>query len=181
MINKQEFKFIRDLHWEEVFIFWYENEGHKENWINLAKERGYNSWADWRLSSYADKFECQKVDWGLYEIQNAPRVIADFYGGPFRTWVENYYEGQETKSFAELIKNSEVKNKTAVQAMSLNFPVDKKITFLQLQDRIYVIEGMHRCCALALMNEKGIELSKPLQVIIGRSHLAKLPVVGKNK
>lgn len=55
-------KLIRKCEWEEVFLLWYKNEGERENWNRLAKERGFASWADWRLKGYARRFECEKAE-----------------------------------------------------------------------------------------------------------------------
>ncbi len=102
IINKKDFKLIRSLKWEEVFLFWYQCEGTQQNWINLAKQRGFASWADWRLTSYGIPFECAKADWSLYEIFNPAQIIPKFYGGPFKTWIKRYYSGAKEKTFEEL-------------------------------------------------------------------------------
>lgn len=167
---------IRKLKWEEVFLFWYLNEGERENWKNLAKERGFASWADWRLTACAKKLKCQDVDWGLYEVIAPGKVISKFYGGQFRVWTENYYSGEETKSFKDLSSLEEIINNPTINAMMDNFPVDKTIICLELADgRIFTIEGMHRCCALALMERQGKPTPKSLRVIIGKTELKEFP------
>ena len=47
ILDKKNFKKIEPLTWKEVFSFWYDNEGENPDWINLAKERGFESWKDW--------------------------------------------------------------------------------------------------------------------------------------
>ena len=179
MFNNQNIKLVRKLNWEEVFCFWYENEGKRENWIELAKKRGFASWAEWRLNAYAIRFECRSADWGLYEISNPAETAAKFYGGPFKTWVERHYNKKETMSFSELAKLPKIKEQLAVKAMVENFPQDKIITCLALGNKIFTIEGMHRSCALAVMNQKGKDLILPLRFAIGISNLKKLPVAGR--
>ncbi|PIR94208.1 hypothetical protein COT97_02485 [Candidatus Falkowbacteria bacterium CG10_big_fil_rev_8_21_14_0_10_39_11] len=171
---------IRDLRWEEVFLFWYQNEGHNENWQNLARDRGFASWADWRLQSYAQPFDCPGADWALYRIENPAEFFSSCFGGPFRTWVDKYYDGQPTKTFSELINNPELIQKEAVQKMQTDFPVGSVICCLEVGAEIFVIEGMHRACALALMYKNGHELSQPITIAIGQSKLTTLPIVGKN-
>lgn len=63
--------------------------------------------------------------------------------------------------------------------MARDFPIDKIISCLQVGDKIYTIEGMHRSCALALLNGQGQDLNNKLFIAIGKSKLDKLPVVGK--
>ena len=177
---KSEFKLIRRLKWEEVFLFWYLNEGENPSWQKLAMERGFASWAEWRLCGYADRFDCMNADWGLYQIDKPAEVIAGMYGGPFRTWIEKYYGGEVTKKFVELAEMSEIVAIPTIQAMKNNFPDSKVITVLTVGGKNFVIEGMHRSCALALMNHEGRELDKPLILAIGKSKLESLPTVGRN-
>ena len=178
-MRDERFKIIRKLSWEEVFLFWYQNEGESESWNELARERGYASWAEWRLKGYAERFECASADWGLYEVSEPAKVFSSFYGGPFRTWIEKYYKGEKIKTFAELAKDSEIRKKEAVQSMQKSFPSDKVICCLDVQGKIFVIEGMHRACALGVMNLKGQDLDQPLLVAVGKSKLKELTIVGQ--
>jgi len=47
---KKELEFIRELTWEKVFEFWRESEGEDSEWALHAKERGFDSWEEWRKS-----------------------------------------------------------------------------------------------------------------------------------
>lgn len=172
---------IRKCEWEEVFLTWHENEGKSPNWINLAKERGFASWADWRLNGYAKKFECSQADWGFYEVSDPAEVVSGWFGGPFRTWIEKHYNHEKTKSFAELISQSDISEQAGVKFMTENYPVETVITALELNDgSIYVIEGMHRACALALMSRDSKVAPERLVFAIGKSKLSELPPVGQN-
>ncbi|MDD5341537.1 MAG: hypothetical protein PHC97_03845 [Patescibacteria group bacterium] len=177
----ENIKLIRKCEWEEVFLEWYKNEGNNQGWINLAKERGYASWADWRLNGYAKRFECAKTSWGFYEITDPSHVILNWYGGPFRTWIARYYDKEKTKSFKELVERSDVANLSYVQEIMKNYPKDSVITALKLKNgKIFVVEGMHRACALAIMAKEGKPLESKLIFAIGESDLDELPAVGKN-
>ena len=171
---------IRLVQWEEVFLEWYKSEGENPNWLELAKSRGYNSWAEWRLDGYAKRFGCEKARWGFFEITNPGEVVKDWFGGPFRTWIERHYSGAKTKTFAELAQEPAILGQAAVKAMTVDYPVNSVISALKLPDkRIFVIEGMHRACALAVMNAQGKTTPK-LIFAIGKSKLAELPAVGLN-
>lgn len=174
-------KHLRNLEWEEVFLEWHKNEGQKPDWLALAKERGYESWADWRIRGYARRFECEKAEWSLVEIENPSEVVATWYGGPFRTWIERWYGGEVTKTFAEIVTHPDIVAHAGIRERAAHYRSGNVITALQLTDgRIIVIEGMHRSCALALMAAEGRPYQGPLTFAIGKSALAELPPVGKN-
>ena len=176
ILDKKNFKKIEPLTWKEVFSFWYDNEGENPDWINLAKERGFESWKDWRMQAYALPFGCDKADWSLYEVEHPEKVICNFYGGPFSTWVKKFYGGDREKKFSELAENKELQGYKKIQDIISNFPVDKVITCLDLNGKIYVIEGMHRSTSLAIMNKNKIKAPEKVLFAIGKSDLEKLPL-----
>jgi hypothetical protein len=177
----QQINLIRPCHWEEVFLTWYKNEGENPDWINLAKERGFASWADWRLNDYARRFECEKVEWGFYEINDPSEVVSDWFGGPFRTWIEKYYNGEKTKSFKELVDKPDLFSQPKIDDLTEGYPKDSIISALKLKNgKIYVIEGTHRSCALALMKKQGKNYPGKMIFAIGESKLDELPIVGQN-
>jgi len=177
----EQIKLIRQCEWEEVFLLWFENEGKTSHWAELAKERGFASWAEWRLKGYARRFECEKAAWGFYEVSNPSEVVLSWFGGPFRTWIERHYDGEKTKSFSELASRSDISNHATVRAMTENYPKDSVISALELSDgRIFVIEGMHRTCSLAVMAKENKSFADKLIFAIGRSQLSELPAVGQN-
>lgn len=177
----EQIKLIRRCEWEEVFLCWYKNEGERENWNKLAKERGFASWTDWRLKGYARRFECEKANWGFYEIPNPPDTVSNWFGGPFRTWIERYYGGEKTKSFSDLAAHPTIANNATIISMTKDYPKDSIISALKLSNgKIFVIEGMHRTCALALMAKEGKPFSGKLIFAIGDSQMSELPPVGQN-
>jgi hypothetical protein len=177
----ERIKLIRECVWEEVFLEWYKNEGETPHWKELAKERRFNSWADWRINGYARRFECEKAKWGFYEVSNPSQVVLSWFGGPFRTWIERHYDGQKTKSFSELASRSDISNHATIRAMMENYPKDSVVSALELSDgRIFVIEGMHRTCALAVMAKENKPFPEKLVFAIGKSQMLELPAVGQN-
>ena len=180
-MNDQRIKLIRPCEWEEVFLEWYKNEGTNPNWIKLAQDRGHASWADWRINGYARRFACAQADWALYEIIDPAAVVSGWYGGPFRTWIEKWYNGGKAKTFSELADLPTIASHAGIRSRIENYPVDSAISALELPDgRVFVIEGMHRACALALAKKEGKPTPEKLLFAIGRSDLSELPPVGKN-
>lgn len=181
MTTDKSIQIIRPLCWEEVFLFWYEAEGKNPDWINLARERGFASWVDWRLKGYAERFQCADAKWGLYEIEQPGELVSTWYGGPFRTWIDRHYGGVKTKTFGELANQEDVFNHPGIKAMVENYPNHSVVIALKLTNgRMVVIEGSHRACALALMTKNNQDYPGKLIFAIGESSLSDLPTVGQN-
>lgn len=174
-------KLIRQCEWEEVFLNWYKSEGENPQWNALAKERGFASWADWRLRGYAKRFKCDKAKWSLYEIRNPSQTVLNWYGGPFRTWIEKYYNGKNTISFSKLTSRQDVVSIPSIRSIKENYPKETIISALKLKDgRFFIVEGMHRTCALALMAKEGRPLVGKLIFAIGDSNMNELAPAGQN-
>lgn len=176
MINKN-FKIIRKLRWEEVFLFWYNCEGLNPHWIKTAKKHGFASWAEWRLNSCINAFKCLEINWGLYEALDLQKEILQLFGAPYKTFMDRYCGGKKIGKISNLAKCSEVKKNEIIKNMADNFLENETIICLEVGGRLYVIEGMHRCCALAIMINEGKKLPEKLKFAIGISPLKKLPVI----
>lgn len=162
-------KLIRECHWEEAFLLWYKNEGENYDWIELAKSKGYASWADWRLSEHADRFKCKSRQWSLYEISEASQVVANWFGGTFSTWIERYYDGEQSRKFSELAQRDDIQNINKIKRLIDDYPKDSVITAIEKEGgEMMVIEGMHRSCALALMAQRGLPFNGKLIFAIGK-------------
>lgn len=171
---------IKDLDWENVFDLWKKSEGTNAGWISLARERGYKSWAEWRLKEYAYPFDCHNAKWGLYKIKDPGSVISEWFASPFRTWIDRHYEGDSTKTFAELAQKAGIRYNPKVKSLTNNYPAHTIIIALRLADgRIFVVEGSHRACALAMMAKEN-KAPSSLIFAIGESDLTELPIVGQN-
>jgi len=164
----ENLQLIKKLTFEEVFEYWRRNEAHQEGWNRLAKERGYASWEEWRMS-YAKRFRCQEPEWSLYEIADPTKTVSQFWGGPFSGWVKNYYGGQISKSFAELAQSDYLRENPKVKDMLENFPKDTIMTGIRVAKKIYIIEGMHRAVALSIMNYKRMKFSGKVFIALADS------------
>lgn len=175
----KDLKLIKKLSWNEVFFIWQENEKDNPNWQKLTKERGFASWEDWRLQGYALPFGCDKASWSLYESSDATKVIPYFYGGPFKGWIEKHYGGKKEMTFKKLAKLPELANHPAIVRMKADFPQDSIVICLMVQEKIYVIEGMHRSVTLAIMAKEGNDKKVSLRLAIGRLPFKELTKVGQ--
>lgn len=173
-------EFIKDLTWGEVFEFWRTNEEDRPNWQEHWKSRGFNSWQEWRME-YAGPFRCPEAKWSFYEIKNPVRNVPFFYGGPFRSWIERFYKSGNPLTFAQLAELPDIQRHQGTNEMVANFPKDSIITGLIVDGEVYIIEGMHRCAALALMNQRGLKHDNKVSIALAESPGGILPVVGRSQ
>jgi hypothetical protein len=159
---------IKNLSWKDVFAIWRKNEAHQEGWNKLARERGYASWEEWRLS-YTKRFGCPELKWSLYDIIDPVDTVSEFWGGPFSGWVDRYYEGEVTKRFDEMALNVALEENPKVKDMLVNFPSDTILTGIKVDNRIYIIEGMHRASALAMMKLNKTEFIGKVRIALAES------------
>ncbi len=178
---KKNLKFIKSLTWSEVFEVWRQNEDYPEShWIALWQERGFKSWDDWRMV-YAQKFDLPKLnDWALYEINDPMQFIPQICGGSFSSWVERYYKGEDNPTFAQIVKHPDVQSHQGIIKFMKDFPKETTISAVILGDKIAVVEGMHRCAAMALADLKNQKIETKMQICLATHYLDKLPIAGKN-
>ena len=147
---------------KDVFETWRENEEHVEHWKEFYKG---SSWLEWRLQFFA-KFNGPNQDWYRCSIAN-PEVILEFRGGPFRGWKNQYYGDCLMPPFKTIAKNPKIAEQPYIRNLSENFPKETIITALNTDDfGMFVIEGMHRCAAVALALEEGREIDSDITVIV---------------
>ena len=176
MIDKN-FQMIRELEWEEVFLSWYKSEGKNSHWIETAKKYGFASWETWRLSLCVNNLKCRETKWGLYKSSDIKEVITQLFGAPYRTFMDRYCGSERVGKICQLINNPEVGKNDFIKRLVDNFLEDETIICMKVDGNLYVIEGMHRCCALAIMIDQGKELPKKIRFAIGISPLEELPVI----
>lgn len=151
--------------WEKIFEIWRETEADQEKWVNYYQGKGFSSWKDWR-QSYVERFGYNKKSWDIYSIIRPLEVVPHFHGGPFRTWINKYYHGEELPTFQRLVEMGDVKANSAVVEISKNFPLKTFLIGLLIDGEVVIIEGMHRCCAMTLMKEQKEELKSIVEIAL---------------
>jgi hypothetical protein len=154
MIDHNSFPFIRSLSADEVFSQWRDGEMHLPRWIEHYKNAGFDSWDAWREHTIKD-LHFKDLAWKLYRIENPTLIVPSFLGGPFRTWMDKYYNGAEAITFSELIKNKTLQENPIVQGIFRDFPKETHLIGFITEQGVMIIEGMHRCCAVALAAAEG--------------------------
>ncbi|MDD4995229.1 MAG: hypothetical protein PHW53_02065 [Patescibacteria group bacterium] len=158
----ENFKFIRDIGWDEVFQHWHEREGSREEWQKVATEvKGYPDWQSWRKAS-ADFIGAEGRNWKLYEILNPNEVMPKFLIGPWQNWQKNFQE-KNKHTFEDLIRMCPdwVNANGKIQQIKNNFPEQNEFIGIYFKEsgKFVLFEGTHRASAIAQAVAEG----KPIE------------------
>lgn len=168
---------IRDLTWEEVFYIWRKNEAGNPKWQEHWENRGFKSWEEWRMQ-YAGPWRCAERSWALYAIIDPEKTIPKFQGGPFKTWIERHYGGKPKPTMVELAAREDMQTNQDNLNLLNNFPKETTLTGLIQDGEVVIIEGMHRCVAVALAAQQGRDLSTHITIALADASGENLPTVG---
>jgi hypothetical protein len=179
-VNNKDLQYIKDLSWEEVFEIWRKNESYKNKWEAHYKSRGFNSWEEWRKSG-AEPLHPEKRKWRLYNVKNPVKTVPEFRGGPFQSWVKYFYLGEDCPTLAKLTEHPGVKFHKGIREVMENFPKETIITGAVTRNGIVILEGMHRCLAIALANAEDKRIKTILNIALTEYLEDKMPILGGNK
>lgn len=168
---------VKPLSWADVFSLWRDGESHLPRWIEHYRESGFGSWDDWRSNTLKDLHQ-QGLDWRLCELMDPVLHVPDFIGGPFRPWIARYYEGAESRTFREIVTSPALRANPIVHEMMANFPRETYLVGLLTRAGIVVIEGMHRCCALALAAETNTTIDSKVSIALA-PYSSEIPEMGR--
>jgi len=172
---------IKDLTWPEVFEIWRKNEDYpNSHWISHWQSRGFKSWEEWR-QTYVQPLGLSDLKWQLFYLPEPLIALPFCHGGPFRSWVELYYHGQTTPSFASLALDPEVEKNSGVQFMLKNFPAQTIISGVVINGKIIIVEGMHRAAALAVAAKNWVKLKTEIKLALAIHNKNELSIVGHFK
>ncbi len=143
-------RIMKPLSWEDVFGIWRENEYSVPAWQKLAKERGFDSWEEWRMT-YVRQLGLGSLVWQLFEVTSPVIQVPHFHCGPFQNW-RKYYQGKNTIPFKRMVDLPVVKENNKVITFLENFPFETTIIGVRVGESVVIVEGTHRCMALALAN-----------------------------
>jgi hypothetical protein len=179
LISQEKLTLTEDISWPDVFAIWRYNEAFPgSHWHEHYRGRGFNTWEEWRLT-YVRPLHLDKLSWRLYTVVDPKQTGPQFCGGPFRSWVELYYQGKEHPQFSQIIKHPQIENNETILHLISNFPDQTTLSGVILNDKIIIVEGMHRCCALALAANKGIKVATQVKIALAESDQPELPLIGQ--
>lgn len=155
-LNSDDFEYVKEDNWATVLEIWKQHENNDHYHFTFDKEQ-HNSWLDWRMGMI-DQLQLSEMSWKKYKILNPSTTVPKFYGGPFKDWIERYYDDNFSDKLEVVAKNhfDEMTSRSFYKEINEHKPqVD--ILALGFENRIYVIEGMHRSMTICLNNLKGLE------------------------
>jgi len=168
--------------WNKVFNYWRENEtGPNSHWNTFWPSQGFKSWEEWRQHTHAN-LHGEQLSWELYDMADPLELVPTFRGGPFRSWTKWFYSAfnSDAPTFAELVQHPGVSSNWFILELAKNFPDKSVITGVRTPDGIVIVEGMHRCCALALRAKWNKSLNGPVPLVLAE-YPNKLPMLGAEK
>ena len=172
-------KLISSIFWSSIFDDWRRMEASQPSWKEHWEKRGFSSWDEWR-NDYIGPFRPASLTWFLYKIKDPVNVLPLFYGVPSKTWIRMAYEGETTKQLKEILEAPVVCENPKIFGIGKNFPRKTMLTGVLHEDRIVLVEGMHRACVLA-----GWGKNKPFEgevlIALALWNEKDLPVIGGNQ
>ncbi len=168
-------KYIHDIEWRDIFAVWRAYEAYQKMWEEHWRERGFASWDEWR-KNYIAPLKPKKLKWQVFRIEKTFLDAPKIYGVPSRGWVKNIYNGKKTIPLAEVVELVGGEKNEKIKAVKDNFPYQTMLTGVINQDRIVLVEGMHRATALAMMKEG--ELIGDVVIALAEYN-GELPLLGK--
>ncbi|OGL36781.1 hypothetical protein A3A68_02460 [Candidatus Saccharibacteria bacterium RIFCSPLOWO2_01_FULL_48_13] len=174
----KDLKYIRRQTWDEVFNTWQSNEdgpGFKRVYL----DRGYADWQAWR-NTVVQRLHLDELDWSLYDVQSPAITVPSFHGGPFKPWIERYYDGANEPTFEQIIKfpGTDIQSRRKfVDIIKASKDVD--LVGLLKDKKIYIIEGMHRCVAITLAASRNKSFNASVRISLANSNLSHFPMEGE--
>lgn len=149
---------IGAISWSKLFHNWENGEAKQIGWIRHYRDRGFSSWREWRTTAYQG-LRPQKRKWTLYKVERPEQVVPAWFIGPFRGWRIHYHGRAVT--FRTLARRPAIQRNVKIKSIERNFPKSTQLIGVIWRNRIVVIEGTHRACAVALaaQQQKNIKTS----------------------
>jgi hypothetical protein len=157
---------------------WRKGEVWQESWKKHWEERGFDSWEEWR-NAYVKPLHPEKLEWFLYKIKSPLEIFPGIYGVPSRSWVDKAYGGKTTKRLKDIVRTKLFVENEKIKEIKNNFPKNTLFTGLVHEDKIILIEGMHRACALTSW-DKSKKLECDISIALAEWTKKEIPVVGGN-
>ena len=171
-------EYVHDIEWQDIFAVWRAYEAYQKMWQEHWQERGFQSWDQWRQNYIAPIKPIEK-EWSVWQVKKPTIDFLEIYGVPSKGWQQNVYpSGVNTLPLKEIIELTGVnpdKNEK-VEAVKKNFPYQTMLTGIIHQDKIILVEVMHRALALVTMSEGDIKGDVVLALAECKGEL---PMIGK--
>lgn len=153
-----------NISWSTVLDGW--REGEEAQWEPLYTQRGYDSWWEWR-ESYMKELHLADRTWTQEVIEDPHAYVKQLHIGGYRGWHQYRPEGIEAATFEEVVTpptdnemnyagEARVNPRTNEKIMSLVGQLkDTTILVLKSGDFQVLLDGHHRCAAIAIESTDG--------------------------
>lgn len=164
MKSNDELQFVKPLTWDEVFDIWRGNEENEEHWKIYYKAKNFNSWGEWR-KKYIEPIRAMNKEWGLYRILDPMKTVPAFHSGRYKGWLP-FYGGQKFPTFYEIMRHPDIDKHKGIPEFMNNFAKKTTIIAWLAKQGVVIIEGMHRCAAIALAAKQGKKIETEMHVAL---------------
>lgn len=154
-LPKDEFVLQRPVTWEEIYAEWEAGEGSQPPVKKLYTDRGFDTWREWRNAAVTESFNCAQRKWFLYQMPTPHHTVPRLYGGTFESWRTKWYQGELVRTFEWIVAQFPPEERAEYASLVERFPVPTTLIGIKFDEKIIIIEGMHRCCAIALAEREG--------------------------
>ncbi|MDG1949312.1 MAG: hypothetical protein P8J32_00640 [bacterium] len=164
-----------NIEWKQVLKGWREAE--EAHWTNFAKERGYDSWWEWR-KSYVTDLGLEERAWTEEVLDDPHSYVKQLHIGGYRGWKKYRPANVDTATFeqvatspteGELSYAGEERVDVRVNGRVQEFVRklhDTTILVLRSGDIEVLLDGHHRCAAIAIEGQDGTKSEFNLTVQI---------------
>lgn len=180
-LDPQLFSKPQPTSWEEIFDVWQKREANIPGWKEHWEEQGYKTWDAWRKATHAAIFEKKDLQWKYFKIRDPLMSVPNFRIGTFRGWNQTYAEGKQSPTFADVADNPKLAENEKVQAIMADFPKETEIIGIVVGGEIVVVEGMHRCSAIALAAKEGRAIDTEMTIALAEYPGKEVPKFGLSK
>lgn len=164
-LRYEHFGFVGVRTWQQVLGTWAQQELTNDVWQAECARRGM-TWFEWRKSTI-DFFQLERRRWVVLQVRRPMVVVPRLRGGEHPDWERLYYDGQRCPTFSWLAANSTVESNPMVQRALASFPPRSTIIAVERGGSAVVVDGMHRCSALAFAARNGAAVAANLTLAIG--------------
>lgn len=161
-MTPQNLELLEEVTWEdEVLVEWTRLEVGNESWEQFAKEvKGWSSRAEWRAYQFA-LLTPEKRLWKKYKVTKPNNTFPQFYPGPFQGWQAQCSKPLQT-TYQELVQQKPlwVEENSGIQRFQNSLDASYYWgVYFPHNDRIYLMDGSHRCAKIAQALENGTPLT----------------------
>lgn len=148
-----------EMSWENVLQDWQASE--EEAWRLVYAERGFATWREWR-ESYVHDLRLDTREWSEELVVDPHRVVPGYAIGGYKGWKRYRPARKDVATYADIVRppvpgepsyagedREDVRTNGKVFAL-IGELRDATILALRCGDLTVVLDGSHRCAAIAI-------------------------------